>query len=491
MGLFDWFKNLTRKKTRPVQGSMLRSVEDRENYVYFASARDSSADAICSTEERRRLRAQCRKILLDVPQALHAARSLALSTYGSGPSIQLKTPDEELNSAVEKLFNLWRRQTNYDKTFFTAIQALPSDGEAFFVMNYAPNTIGNFRIDLIEPYRIESEPDGTTNPDEYDGILYNEFNEPISYSVRQASVNPLNDRSIYPPVIIPACRIKHLYIPILAGQRRGLPMLQQAINTLASLTKIDEATLSACETAASFSFVIESTYDPELGPEDQLCTDISRDNQGNIIKNGVQSNAMDPCDLPIRKNTGIYLPSGMKLSQLKSEQPNVNYQAFKQDCLLGVGAALGAPKNIILNDSSSYNYSSARLDAQVWERWANILQGYIIEILNAHFRDFLIALSYNETVSKFLEQYKSLDDIPVRWYFAAPTHIDRQKEASADVLLLKNKCMTYKDYFARGGRDVNEEFKQMAVEKRMMEELGLNVDDVVTTIEQEDESNNS
>ena len=51
--------------------------------------------------------------------------------------------------------------------------------------------------------------------------------------------------------------------------------------------------------------------------------------------------------------------------------------------------------------------------------------------------------------------------------------------------------MTYKDYFARGGRDVNEEFKQMAVEKRMMEELGLTVDDVVTTMEQEDESNNS
>ena len=476
MGIFDFWKRRTKQPRRAVtvNASVLRSVDDQENDAYFVGSKDTSADDICSEGERSILRAKCRKILLDNPQALHAARSLALSTYGAGPALQIKTPYKELNTKVENLFNRWRKQTNYDKTFFTAIQALPSDGEAFFELADCDNCIGNKKVRLIEAFRVRSRFGETLIPNEYCGITYNEFDEPVTYTVQVVNINPLIPHP-FEFIDIPASRIKHLFIPVLAGQRRGLPMLQQAINTLASLEKIEDATLAACETAANISFVVESNLDPMANPDDAICG----------IDGVTKYEALDTVQLP-RRNTGLYLPSGMKASQLKPEQPNVNYQAFKQDCLLGVGAALGAPKNIILNDSSSYNYSSARLDAQTWERWAKIVQSYVIEILDSHLKDFLVIL-YDRDVSvrELVDKYADINEIPFRWYFAEPTHIDRQKEAAADVELLQNNAMTYRDFYAKQGKDVTEEFKQIAFEKQLMNELGITPEEVKEKVVEE------
>lgn len=476
-----WFKSKD-KQQRTVQAAVLRSVNDQENAPYFATAKDSSADDICSDGERSRLRAECRKILLDCPSAQHAARSLALSTYGSGPSLQLKTPDEVINTKVERLFSLWRKQTGYDITFFSAVQSLPSDGEAFFLLCDNPKAIGGLGIELIEPFRIVSRPGTAFKPDEFCGIKYDEYNQPVSYTVKRISPNP-DIPHIFDYDDIPANRVEHLFIPVLAAQRRGLPLLQAAIQTLASLRKIEDATLSAVETAANISFLVESDYDPNIDPDQQLC--------GVEGAGGYQ--AFDTIKLPGR-NSGVYLPSGMKASQMKAENPNVNFAAFRQDCLLGVGAAMGAPKNIILNDSSSYNYSSARLDAQTFERWAGILQGLCSRILDSHFKTWLSSMADDPEVSLLLSMYDSLDAIPFKWYFAQPMHIDRAKEANADVTLLHNNCLSLRDYYAKQGKDWRAELQQIALEKRMMNHLGITTDDVIETIEvkeDNDEGSNS
>ena len=182
MGIFNFFRRKPKRERQFVtlQASALRSVEDQENNAYFAGAKDTSADDICSEGERSILRAKCRKILLDNPQALHAARSLALSTYGAGPALQIKTPYKELNAKVENLFNRWRKQTGYDRTFFTAIQALPSDGEAFFELADCDNCIGNIKVRLIEAFRVRSRAGESLIPNEFCGITYNEFDEPVT-----------------------------------------------------------------------------------------------------------------------------------------------------------------------------------------------------------------------------------------------------------------------------------------------------------------------
>lgn len=475
MGFFDIFKRKPNKttSTRVVTASTLRSVNDRENQSYFVSAEDSSADSICSSQERSRLRAMCRKVLLDNSFALNAARSLALSVYGSGPSLQLKTGDDSLNTAIELLFNRWRKQTSYDVKFLTAIQALCSDGESFFLLYNDPAIVGGLNVELIEAYRVDNQTTEFT-PDVFDGIKYDEFNRPIEYSVQKVNPNPA-----YPKTreydVIPAERIEHLFIPMLAGQRRGLPLLQSALHTLASLKKLEDSTLAAAETAANLSFVVESDLDPNVTEEPLVAVEGA---------NGYE--AFDTIKLPSR-NTGIYLPSGMKVSQLKAEQPTTAYGTFRTDCLIGVGAAIGEPRNIVLNDSSSYNYSSARLDAQVFERWSATIQSLCVRILDSHFKSFIASMVDNIDVFQLLQQYSSIDDIPFRWYFPQPTHIDRQKEASADVLLMQNNCLSLRDFYSKIGRDWRSELQQIATEKKMMEELGITPEDVAVPAQQESE----
>lgn len=473
----NWFssKRKSSKRANVVNASVLRSVSDRENSAYFTGAKDSSSDDICSSEERSRLRAECRKILLDCPSAAHAARSLALNVYGAGPAIQVKSPDEHLNTSIERLFNLWRRQTGYDQTFFTAVESLASDGESFFNLVADPTVISGISVELIEPYRIESKPGTDLNANQFCGIEYDEFGKPLSYTVQTVTPNPSISRP-YTYETLPASRIEHLFVRQLPGQKRGLPLLQSAVQTLASLRKIEDSVLSACETAASISFLVESDYSPDVDPDSQLCG-VEGANGGYV--------AFDEIRLPGR-NSGLYLPSGMRASQLKSEQPNVNYKSFREDCLLGVGSALGAPKNIILNDSSSYNYSSARLDAQTWERWATILQGLCTRILDSHFRTFLSVMSGHPDVQMLLGSYQTLDEIPVKWFFPKPTHIDRQKEASADIALIQNNCLSLRDYYAAQGKDWRVELNQIALERKTMRELGISLEDTFTSYEDED-----
>lgn len=478
MGFLDWLKP---KHTQPrtVQASVLRSINDNENASYFAAAKDSSSDDLCSAGERSKLRAQCRKILLDCPSAAHAARSLALTTYGSGPALQVKSPNEELNTKIERLFSLWRRQSNYDLTFFSAIQSLPSDGEAFFCIVDNPQAIGGLGVELIEAYRVEAKPGTALVPDEFCGIKYNEFGLPESYTVRVSSPNPQIPHTMQYEEI-PASRIQHLFVPVLPAQRRGLPLLQSSIQTLASLRKIEDATLSAVETAANISFLIESDYEPTVDPDQQLCG----------VEGAAGYQAFDTIKLPGR-NSGVYLPSGMKASQMKAENPNVNFAAFRQDCLLGVGASLGAPKNVILNDSSSYNYSSARLDFQTFSKWTGVLQSLCVRILDNHFRTWLSYLLDEPDVAELLSMYPDLESIPTRWYFAALPSIDRNKDAQADVTLLKNNCMSLRDYYAKQGKDWRQELQQIALEKRIMQELDITPDDVLPVIVEEKEEDES
>ena len=469
MGIFDWFAKPKRQQRRamPVTASVLNSVDDRQNAAYFVTARDNSADKICSTGERKRLRAMCRKVFLDNSFALNAARSLALSVYGSGASLQLKTDSDELNSAVEQLYKRWRKETDYDTKFLTAIQALCSDGEAFFWLHKDPHvTTNGWNVHLIEAYRVESRVTDALLPNEYDGILYDDYGHPISYTVLRVKDNPM-----YPQELawdtLGAESIEHLFIPILAGQRRGLPLLQSALQTLASLQKLEDSTLAAAETAAKLSFVLETDLDPSVDLNGQYVT--ADDGFG----------AFDTITLP-KTNAGLTLPSGFKVSQLKAEQPTTAYSPFKTDCLIGVGAAIGEPRNIVLNDSSSYNYSSARLDAQVFERWSATIQSLCVKILDSHFKKFLVLASDNPDVEKLLKRFAAVDDIPFTWYFAQPTHIDRQKEAQADVTLLQNNCMTLRDFYAKQGRDWRSELEQIAAEKRLMSELGITPEDVTT-----------
>ena len=446
-------------RVKIINAGVLRSVNDTDNSAFFAAASDKPIDAYCSDGERKRLRADCRKILLDSPWAANLARSLSLASYGTGPAVQVRTPDGELNTRLESAFNQWRKETAYDSLFATAISALASDGEAFFHIYENPHISNALGIELIDPGRIADHTPSIA-PNEFCGVAYDDFGAPLLYHVRDANINP--DSHVFSISDIPACSIEHLFLPLLPTQRRGLPLLQAAIHSLASLKKLEDSTLAAAETASNLSFVITSKFDPE-----QLQSSNSIEAPRGAIYDG-----FDPVSLPTERNTGLMLPDNFNISQFKAEQPNLNVVAFQENVLTGIGACIGAPRNIALNDSSSYNYSSARLDSKLFDRWTSLIQARAEYILSSHFRTFLATVE-PALIDRLGQFYSTVSQTPVSWFWNAPEYLDRLHEAQADIQLLNAGLLSLRDYYSRRGKDWEAELKQIAIERKMLKDLGI------------------
>lgn len=457
-------------RVKVVNAGVLRSVNDRENDSFYAAATDRPIDSYCNDSERKRLRADCRKIVLDSPWAANLARSLSLASYGSGPAIQVKTPDGELNTRLETAFNLWRKETGYDSLFATAIAALASDGEAFFHIYENPHISNALGIELIDPGRIaDHTPSIAAN--EFCGVAYDDYGAPVLYHVRDANINP--DSQIFSISDISAAAIEHLFLPVLPTQKRGLPLLQAAIHSLASLKKLEDSTLAGAETASNLAFVVTSKFDPE-----QLQSSNSIEAPKGAIYEG-----FDPIALPTERNTGLMLPDNFNISQFKAEQPNLNIVTYQENVLTGVGACIGAPRNIALNDSSSYNYSSARLDSKLFDRWTSLIQARSEYILTSHFRTFLATVD-GSLIERLGAFYPTVSKTPVGWFWNAPEYLDRLHEAQADIQLLNAGLLSLRDYYSRRGKDWETELKQIAIERKLLNELGIAGTGTITATEE-------
>ena len=98
--------------------------------------------------------------------------------------------------------------------------------------------------------------------------------------------------------------------------------------------------------------------------------------------------------LDLSPNQALTLPVNSKLSQLKAEQPTANFEAVQKIFIAEAGRNLQMPRGIALNDSSSYNFSSARLDMKNYERAIEAEQTDLeIEILEPMFESFLLELT--------------------------------------------------------------------------------------------------
>ena len=54
-------------------------------------------------------------------------------------------------------------------------------------------------------------------------------------------------------------------------------------------------------------------------------------------------------------------------------------------------------------------------------------------------------------------------------------------------MLLKNNCMSLRDFYAKQGRDWRAELEQIAAERRLMQELGITPEDIVTAEQEQQE----
>lgn len=434
-----------------------------ENDKHWAAADYLSADAEASESVRRTLRVRSRYEVANNSYARGMLLTLANDTIGTGPRLQVLTADEELNSRIEGAFMRWAERIDLPGKLRTARIARCQDGEVFLLMSQngkLPERGVQLDIQLIEADRISSA-NIYNETDSVDGIKFDTFGNPVSY--RMLKFHPGSDEvgsNAVEYVQIPAENMIHYYRADRPGQHRGIPEITSALPLFAQLRRFTLAVLSAAEAAADFAAILY-TDSPANGEPDEV----------------------DPLDaIELRRNMMMTMPAGWKMAQLDPKQPCSTYAEFKAQILNEIARCLNMPYNIAAGNSSGYNYASGRLDHQTYFKSLRVERSSMVtQILNRIFEMWLREYS-------LITGEKIPADVNYSWFWDGFEHVDPGKEANAIDIKLKNGTTTYAAEYAKQGRDWEDEFEQIAKEKRRMAELGITPADLMSPADENNQN---
>jgi lambda family phage portal protein len=425
------------------------------NANYYAAATDDAATTMVESS-RPTLVKRARYEVRNNPHARGMVETFASDLIGHGPRLQI-TDDAlgDVSEDVEDAFMEWAAicdVTGYDDfggLLRLAVRELCQAGEVFLVQTTDPEVRGldrsrvALRWAMIEPERVATPWGYFTDEDVIDGIRFDRATgRPVTYYIANSHPGDvrrwMNRGEEFNEV--PAERVIHLFRRDTPGQVRGVPWLTPSLASFMHLRRFLLATITAAEHAAALSAIYTADADR---------TD-----------DGVDSLA-DADEIPIEAGMFMTLPLKGQVTQLRSEHPNATYVDVKRENLSDAGRPLNMPANVILANSSEYNYASGRLDHQTYYKYMATVRQWLVRCMV----DPMIRPWYRETT--MLRRFDGLGDYGVRlpshtWHWPGREHVDPLKEAMAEKTRLENGTLTFADVCAAAGHDWRRKIDQMA-----------------------------
>ncbi len=433
------------------------------NRRHWANADGLSADAAASPEVRRVLRNRARYEVANNSYARGIVLTLANDMVGTGPRLQMLTASEAANRTVEREFARWAAAVGLASKLRTMRQACAGDGESFAVLVSNPELAARVKLDLrlVEADRVTTPLHLSLTENLVDGIVFDDYRNPVSYHVLKEHPGAAFVGFGMESDPVPAESVIHLFRADRPGQSRGVPEITPALPLFAQLRRFTLAVLGAAETAADFAGVLYTD-----APPNGEATDIE---------------PMDTIELESRAL--LTMPGGWKMGQVKAEQPATTYGEFKKEILNEIARCLNMPFNVAAGNSSGYNYASGRLDHQTYFKSIRVDQAHIASVV----LDRVFDAWMNEAVlveGLLPQELRTRSaSFPHQWFWDGVEHVDPFKEARAQETRLRNRTTTLAHEYARCGQDWETELRQLAREKKLMVELGLDESEVLAARE--------
>ena len=423
-----------------------------ENANHWANADAMSAKEANSPEVRKRLRSRARYERDNNSYCSGMVESIANDTIGTGPRLQLQTADRDLNQRVSGAFEEWTAAMGLAEKLRTFREARCIDGEAFLVLTTNMSLPTPVKLDLwdVEADQISTPGLVTSDPFAVDGIRFNKYRNPSEYHVLKNHPGDAAGVEWGEYSRVSAQNVLHWFKKRRPGQLRGVPEVTPALPLYAILRRYTLATLSAAEIAAMFGVLLKSTMEVS-------------DDASPITPFSVQAF--------VRGMIGV-LPEGYEAQQIKPEHPATTFDRFEQSVIRQIARCLQIPRSIAAGDSADLNYSSGRLDHQIYHRMIGV-DRYFLE---THILDRILRAWLAEARLTSPGLVAGLGDswLPKRrWNWDGFKHVDPLKEATAAALRLATGVTTLDIECAEDGNDYREIAAQRAEEKRLHVELGL------------------
>ena len=432
-----------------------------DNRRHWAAAECLSADAEASPSVRQTLRNRARYEISNNSYAKGIVLTLANDTIGTGPRLQMLTEYDELNRQIERDFMMWSAAVRLPEKLRTMRMARCQDGEAFAIMGTNPQVPHEIQLDLmlVEADQITSGFGLSLNEHEVDGIIMDDFGNPNSYRLLKYHPGGTQFSRFNDALMIPAKSMLHCFRMDRPGQHRGIPELTPALPIFSQLRRFTLAVLSAAEAAADFAGILY-TDAPANGEADDV----------------------DPMALvELERNMLLTMPGGWKMAQLDPKQPATTYAEYVDKLIDEAVRCIVMPAIIAKGSAAGSNYSSARLDIQQYFRYLRVDQSFIASsvldrVLAAWLREFFLLHSPDDFAIRYPLPHHT-------WFWDGGAIIDPYKESKALEVRLKNHVSTLASEFALMGRDWETELRQLAREKKLMQELGLNDSEVIPAVD--------
>lgn len=435
------FSKLFGKFTKAQYDAALHTRRNAEQWKYCDYW---NADQSLSPDVRRTLRSRSRYECENNSWLSGMIVSHAESIIGTGARLQIQGLGEESNE-YEKAFSEWARSVSLWKTIRTAICTEIRDGEAFIQLTNRPHNANPCKLYplLLDAERICSPDSATDTDDDFqsDGIFFDKYLVPVRYSVAQEHPAVITSKHY----TVDADYMCHLFRQERPEQHRGAPLIASALPSIAMLRAYTIAMLAKMENSASVAGVLKP--DPSVIDADSLA---------------------DPpfSEFSMPQRSWVTLPSGYSMEQYQLQNPTDSQQSFALSVKIECARCILATRNVVLGDSSTYNYSSARLDMQSYDRAIAVQREEIVNvILDKVFKQW------------WLEMHPT-EDVPVHdWFFEAREYINPSQEANAEKVRLETGTVSYQALCAEHGRDwqsvMRQQYEAEAYRRKLAKEYGF------------------
>ena len=455
--LFNWIVN---KLTRFNEGQERETVTERAqdltaNNAHAASCVESMSTNVVGTGLQPQARPQYKRLGISKEQA------------------------KEFGQQAEWIYNKWCRHADIgNRLHFRDIQFLAAysmlmNGEYLFLptMRRSKPAPGQSSVRLalqaLSPVRMATPYDLGTRMDIRDGVHLDQSGAPRGYFVatpKSGKVKPSltsEDFAYYPANIGHRPGVFHSFHAAAKepGRVRGVSVLAPAMKQFKDLSDYLDFELVGNIVASSFPVFIEQQAPQEYA--DTLPSEGSGDDK-------TRYQEVDP-------GTIMYGNAGEKPHVLKSDRPSNTFDGFVETILRSIGASIGLPYEVVAKDFSKTNYSSAR--AALLEAW----RVYMLhrKWLERHFCQPVYELVLEEAWLRGELQlpqggpdfYEAMAEYCNATWIGPPRgHVDPEKEAKANQLLLKENVLTLADWSAEMGHDWESQVEQRSEEAEKVQQ---------------------
>lgn len=444
-----------------------------------------------------------------------AIATLENNVVGSGPRLS-STPDYralgkskewegEFSRQVESAFRSWWETRDCDahghlsgglltrQVFHGAL----INGSGLVLPLWIPPERGRkwaLQLQAVESDRLSNPQDAADTDKLRGGVEINAIGRPVAYHIRTSHPGDRyylwgqHEQFRWERVAAETewgrKRVLHVFYPDRAGQNRGKPVLASVVAQFRMLDSYQRTELEAAIMNAVIAAAIETPLDGEtagdlFGVKDPL----DKNTQ-------IQLHEKYKSEITRQMKGAMFLnlPVGSKLNAWSPGRPSEQFGPFVESVIRNIAASLNLPYELLMKDFSKTNYSSAR--AAILEAGRMFVTHR--EWLKVTFLDEVYALFLEEAISKRVVDMVTLKEYyanryayaKAAWIWPGRGWVDPVKEAEGARRRIKNKLSTLQRECGEQGLDYEEVLEQLAKEKKMVDRLELEAEELTPATEQ-------